>query len=89
MKKIKETVLQIMKEIDTSNMTNNEFIWEYFKRETWDSIINENNFINSASTEWISRARRSIIKTHGIWIRKNADTEKEYQDEYCIRNNLI
>ena len=84
--KTKQIVLEFMKETETSQLNSNEFVWEIFKRITWDSIINQEQFIFWPSVSWINRARRYIIKAYWIWKRTKADSEKKYIKEFCLNN---
>jgi len=86
----REDILNFMIEIETSNLSTNEFIWEYmkFKNLAFNDIIVRCDFVNFASTEQISRCRRYVIKTHWIWKRINADKESEYIEEYCLEDKF-
>jgi len=86
--KIKDQVLEFMKETNTSDYSNNKFVFEYYKTLTWDSIINEEQFLNWPSISSITRSRRLITKIYWLWKRTNADTEKEYQKEFCLDNKF-
>jgi len=86
--KVKDQVLEFMQREDTSGMNNNEFIFEYYKTLTWDSILNEVQFRDLPSTESVSLSRRYITKIYWIGKRKNADTQKEYIDEFALQNKI-
>ena len=79
---VKLTVLQFMEECDTANMNTNEFILKVYNDYFWKVF----SYSEWPSFEWISRARRTIIKSHWIGKRTNATEEIKYIDEYCLKN---
>ena len=86
MKKIKDNILKFMVNNDTRNMSTNEFIFKYYQTLTGDSTLNEIQFTQLPSTEWVTRARRHIIKIYWIWERTKADTQEVYIEEYALQN---
>jgi hypothetical protein len=86
--KTKDMVIKFMTDRDTSNLNSNEFIFEYYKILTWDSIINETQFRYWPSTESITRLRRYIIQNYWIGKRTKADTESEYIEAYWLKNKI-
>lgn len=90
MKNLKEKVLKFMESTDTSDLNTNEFIWEFIMYiSPWsDELLPKRFFTHLPSMETILRARRFIIKTHGIGVRTKADTEEEYIWEYALNNKI-
>ena len=79
---VKLTVLQFMKKYDTADMNTNEFILKVYNEYFWKVF----SYSEWPSFEWISRARRNIIKSYGIGKRTNATDETDYIKEYSLNN---
>ena len=86
--KIKNQVLEFMKNTDTSDMNSNQFIYEFLDMwSIWKSSQEiQKEFLNAPSVEWLTRARRYIIKAYWIWIRTKAESENKYIKEFCLNN---
>lgn len=82
--RIIDTVLEFMKEVDTSEMNSNEFIFEMYENYFWKVT----NFKNWPSVESITRSRRKVISDYWFWKREKADTEKEYIETFARKNKI-
>lgn len=79
MKDIRKKVHCFMLNVDTCTLNTNEFVMDYYKYY-W-----VRNIRKSTSMENVLRCRRYIIKTEGLWVRTNADTEISYIKKFALK----
>lgn len=92
-KDVREKVLNFIQNRDTSELSSNEFIWDFIEYEAWFNYWNwitmtRDLFCKIVSVESITRSRRKVIADHWIGKRTKADKEIDYITEFGRQNKF-